>query len=124
MLRGQGGGSHDFPFPTQACHGRRMHAYTSPMKKRAGRSRGTQGEGRGDAGDVDRQYLEVLDDHYRMNWGAPKKSLKWARGPVDELPRDFSVQVFARKGGLLTLATRGLGSVRKRAKSELFMIGT
>jgi hypothetical protein len=97
--------------------------YSVGMKRRSSRTPNDRGADEGAAGVmVDRHYLELLDEHYRRNWGRPLKSLNWPYGPVHELPPDFEIVGFARKSGLVTFATRGLGSIERLPKAELFMI--
>lgn len=51
-------------------------------------------------------YAQKIEAHYAENWRAPRESLRWGTGPIDELPADFRVLVVSRSADTVAFATR------------------
>jgi Suppressor of fused protein (SUFU) len=68
-----------------------------------------------------KNYINRIKQHYASKWSEKYESLSWNKGPINELPIEFSVLEFSpfRKGRVWTYATCGMSNENDNNPLEL-----
>ncbi|MBK7400785.1 MAG: suppressor of fused domain protein [Myxococcales bacterium] len=67
-------------------------------------------------------YAQKIEAHYAENWRAPRESLRWGTGPIDELPADFRVLVVSRSADTVAFATRCMSVAADADRLEIHVL--
>jgi hypothetical protein len=68
------------------------------------------------------RHCDAIEGHYREVWGPPDARLAWSKGPVQELPRGFTVLSLARKKTVRAYATCCMSTPQETDGLELHML--
>lgn len=67
-------------------------------------------------------YAEAIEAHYSCNWAPPSRRLRFAEGPVDQLPSDFAVLAVRVSENTMAYATRCMSEPEDDERLELHVL--